>query len=415
MTDHGNLTLPLISLASLFLGFIIMASAMSTAYGQPLAAFNHEFSKYVEELLNEKSIPGASYVIVKNNDIVAIETFGHTAKNSKQAVTPTTVFRLASVSKPFAATLTAQLAQEGKVNINAPITHFVPEFSLKQADAAQQIKVHHVLSHSSGLLPNTYDNLLHENWSMHKIIGRFDRLSPICQPEKCYGYQNILYGFLQDVIEASQPKDYESLLAERVFKPLNMAQASVGQAAFLAEYNRAKPHVLMQRKPIGPRKSNGKHKMRYTWKQVKVNDDFYKVPAAAGVNASITDMAQWLRANMGYVPHVLSPELLARVTTPYIRTKKDLRRRYWRNFVTDAHYGYGWRIYQVNDHELVYHGGWVQGFRADIGYAPKLNIGFAILMNAESNAISEISANFWQKVFEQADAYSTNVPINATP
>lgn len=93
-------------------------------------------------------------------------------------------------------------------------------------------------------MPNAYDNLLHENWSMDKIIGRFDRITPICQPEKCYGYQNIAYGLLQPAIDASQEKSYSSLLTERLLSPLKMNDSSIGFEAFQQQQNAAKPHVL---------------------------------------------------------------------------------------------------------------------------------------------------------------------------
>jgi len=97
--------------------------------------------------------------------------------------------------------------------------------------------------------------------------------------------------------------------------------------------------------------------------------------------------------------------LLAELTTPRIRTKKDLRRRFWRDYLTDAHYGYGWRIYQFQGHSIIYHSGWVAGFRADIGYSPDLDVGFAMVINAESNTINKISSQFWsqaQKIFSKA-------------
>ncbi|MDG1752857.1 MAG: serine hydrolase [Thalassotalea sp.] len=136
------------------------------------------------------------------------------------------------------------------------------------------------------------------------------------------------------------------------------------------------------------------------WRTVNVEPDFYKVAPSAGVNSSIADLAQWLIANLGYKPDVLSPELISEVTTPRIKTKKDLRRKYWREHLTDAHYGYGWRIYQLEEQKIIYHSGWVEGFRADIGYSPKLGIGFAILINAEANVINKISSKFWSKAYK---------------
>ena len=181
-----------------------------------------------------------------------------------------------------------------------------------------------------------------------------------------------------------------------------MDNASVGIDVFSTKNNTAKPHILRKRVKTGQKTRAGKEISRYVWRTVNVTPDYYKVAPAAGVNASITDLSKWLIANLGNNPEILSPALLSELTTPRIKTKKDLRRRYWREHLTDAHYGYGWRIYQFKGHPIIYHSGWVAGYRADIGYSPTLDIGFAILINAESNVINKITRDFWtqaQQVF----------------
>ncbi|WP_057830792.1 serine hydrolase domain-containing protein [Colwellia sp. TT2012] len=380
------------SCALLVIFFSLSSSAIN------ISQFNNEFSLQVSKQLKQYSIPGGAYAIVQNNNIVALENFGYTDKTKSHQIDNNTVFRLASVSKTFAATLTTMLAQEHKLSLSDPITKYVPNFVLATDGAAQKIQLKHLLSHSTGLMPNSFDNLLHENWDMEKIIGRFERITPICPPEKCYGYQNIAYSMLQGAIEASQDKDYASLLQERVFSPLNMTHASVGIDVYKKQINTAKPHILRKRVKTGKKDQQGREIKEYIWRTVKVTPDYYKVAPAAGINASITDLAKWLIANLGHKPEVLSPALLTEITTPRIRTKKDLRRRYWREYLTDAHYGYGWRIYQFKGRKIIYHSGWVAGFRAEIGYSPDLDLGFAILINAESNAISKISSQFWSQV-----------------
>jgi beta-lactamase class C len=368
-----------------------------------LKQFNQKFSAQVSKQLKKYSIPGGAYAIVKNNKIIAIENFGYTDKAKSLQVDNNTIFRLASVSKTFAATITTMLAQDQQLDLSDPITKYVPHFSLATKGSANKIQLRHLLSHSSGLMPNAYDNLLHENWTMEKIINRFDRITPICQPEKCYGYQNIAYGLLEPAIEASQNKSYADLLQERVFTPLNMTHASVGIDVYINEENTAKPHILRKRIKTGKKDQQGHDIKKYIWRTVKVTPDFYKVAPAAGVNASINDLAKWLMANLGHNPDVLSSALITELTTPRIKTKKDLRRRFWREHLTDAHYGYGWRIYQFKGRPIIYHSGWVAGFRADIGYSPDLDIGFAIVINAESNAISKISSQFWLQASQLFD------------
>jgi beta-lactamase class C len=368
-----------------------------TSYATDLNSLNKKLSANIASELKRFSIPGAAYAIVKNNQVFAMQSFGYTDKAKSQKVDHNTVFRLASVSKPFAATITTMLAQDQQLNLSDPVTKYLPNFALATAGAADNIQLKHLLSHSSGLMPHSYDNLLHENWSMKKIISRFDRITPICQPAKCYGYQNIAYGFLQPAIEAVSAKSYATLLQERIFSPLKMANASVGIDVFLQQQNTAKPHILRKRIKTGKKNSAGRSIKRYIWRTVDVDPDYYKVAPSAGINASIADLTKWLIANLGHNPETLSPTLLAKLTTPRIKTKKDLRRRYWREHLTDAHYGYGWRIYQFDGHPIIYHSGWVAGFRADIGYSPELEIGFAILINAESNVINKISSKFWSQ------------------
>lgn len=370
----------------------------SYSYAIDLQKFNKEFAKEFQANLKKYNIPGAAYVIVKDNHIISHETFGYTDQKKTTKVDNNTVFRLASVSKPFAATLTGMLAQEKRLNLSDPITKYVPNFVLAKQGAAEKIQIKHLLSHSSGLMPNTYDNLLHERWSMKKVIGRFNRLTPICEPEKCYGYQNIAYSLLQPAIEATQPKTYSKLLTDRIFTPLKMNNASVGIAVFKNNKNTAKPHVVRKTVKTNKKDSRGRTIKKYVWGKVKISPDYYKVEPAAGVNASISDMGKWLIANLGHNPEVLSSNLLEKLTTPRIKTKKDLRRLYWRKHLTDAHYGYGWRIYQFKGKPLVYHSGWVSGYRADIGYSPELGIGFAVLMNAEANLINKVSSDFWAKI-----------------
>ena len=373
---------------------------MPLSYGDNFTNFNNQFSVNVADQLDKYSIPGAAYTIVENDNIVAIETFGYVDKAKSRKINGDTIFRLASVSKSFSATITTMLAQEKYLSLNDPITKYVPHFTLKQAGSAEKIKLKHLLSHTSGLMRNAYDNMLHENWSMNSIIRRFNRVSPICEPEECYGYQNIAYSFLQPAIEASQPKSFSTLLQERIFTPLDMVNASVGIDVFLNQENTAKPHVLKKRTKTGITDEHGIEIKEYLWRTVKVEPDYYKVEPAAGINASITDLAKWLIANLGYKPDILSPALLDEVTKPRIKTKRELRRKYWREHLTDAHYGYGWRIYQFENFPIIYHSGWVSGFRADIGYSPDLDIGFAVFLNAESNVINKISSQFWSQAIE---------------
>jgi beta-lactamase class C len=89
------------------------------------------------------------------------------------------------------------------------------------------------------------------------------------------------------------------------------------------------------------------------------------------------------------------------LTRKRVRTTRELRREGWRDFLGDAHYGLGWRIYTVADQDLITHSGWVRGFVAQVGYSPEHDVGLALLLNAESGAINDLSLHFWRQLFEE--------------
>jgi beta-lactamase class C len=64
--------------------------------------------------------------------------------------------------------------------------------------------------------------------------------------------------------------------------------------------------------------------------------------------------------------------------------------------ITDAHYGLGWRVYQLGDQQIAYHSGWVSGYRADIAYSLTEGIGITVLLNAESSSINRLTTRFWE-------------------
>ena len=127
-----------------------------------------------------------------------------------------------------------------------------------------------------------------------------------------------------------------------------------------------------------------------------VQKNYYRAAPAAGVNASILDMGKWVQAQLGSHPEVLPAHMIENLQKPRVKTRRELYRKEWKTMLSSAHYGLGWRIYDLGDDQLVYHGGWVSGFRADVAFSPNHDLGIVILLNAESSGISELTTRFWK-------------------
>lgn len=344
-----------------------------------MAPLVSDFDQYYAAKLAEHNIPGAAYAIVQGNKIIATAGFGVRQQGSSEPVDPYTVFRIASVSKTFAGSLSSLLAAEGHFSWDDKLVDYLPGFSFKSKKYNNQLKLEHLISQSSGVMPNAYDNLIEANVPLERILPQFSKIDPLCPPGQCYGYQNVLFSLIDQVMQKTTGKTYAQLLQERIFTPLQLPTASVGLDGFFATENRAMPHV----------RARGK------WYPVKVAESYYRFSPAAGVNASAVDLGYWLIAQLGHNTDVLPENVLGNVRTKRVKTRRDLRRKEWRRYLTDAHYGLGWRVYQFGQDQLMYHGGWVQGYRAEIAYSAEHQLGLVMLMNAESNLINELGTYFW--------------------
>ncbi len=343
-------------------------------------AWTDEFEQRAGALLIEESIPGAAWAIVDAQGRIEVGTFGHVDRARTRPVDERTVFRLASVSKGFAAAAATLAVSEQRLGWDWPVAELVPAFPI----AEPVITVADLLGQSTGYIPHAFDNLIEAGYDLNQIVPRFAGLEPLCSPGRCYTYQNGLFSLIEPALEAAGLPPYPQFVQQRLFVPLAMQDASLGYEAFRQADNRALPHV----RRLG------------NWRTVDVSPNYYRVGAAAGVNASATDMGRWLNAMLGRHPEVLDTHAIAAMTEPRVRTRRDLNRRHWRELLTDAHYGLGWRIYDLGGERVVYHGGWVAGYRAEVSFSPDRGVGLAILVNAESAVVAEISTSFWKMMTE---------------
>jgi beta-lactamase class C len=348
-----------------------------------------QFAEHFQKQILEEKVTGAAFAVATPDGIVRVGTAGHTDTSRKHPINENTTFRVASVSKTFAAGLTGVLVSEGEFAWEDRVVAYVPDFQIN-GDAGK-VRIRHVLGQSTGLIAHAYDNLIEDGVSIERIQDQYRKLSYICSPGNCYSYQNSIFSLIEPVIETTTNRSYVELMNEKIFEPLDMRTASLGYESFINNPNHARPHV----------------KSRGQWKTVKVKPNYYRVAPAAGVNASALDMGKWLTAQMGGNPTVIDPEVMKTLTRPRVKTVRDTRRKYWRDMLSDAHYGLGWRVYQLGDHKIAYHSGWVSGFRADIAWSEDYNIGIVVLMNVEGNSISELTTTFWQMAFDGLETTAT--------
>lgn len=329
---------------------------------------------------------GLAVAVVRDGEPQFVKTWGEAAAGSGAPITPDTVFRVGSLSKGFASTLAGMAMVEGKLSPDALIAKFQSALSLA-GGAEKQLTLAHILSHRTGLPPNAYDNLLEAGVGVEEILGKYKGVKLICPVGSCYAYQNVAFDLIGGALSSAYGASYPALVEERLFAPLGMTNASVDLAGLSASGNFARPHVrdrLVKGADIyGP------------WRAVEANEIYYRVPAAGGVNASISDMAKWLAAQMGHSPEIISPETLSLIHAPRVVTpSENARMRPVSPRFRGAEYGFGWRIYAYEGNHLIAHSGTVEGYGAQIAWLPEKDAGIVILANARTKRLWRILPTF---------------------
>ena len=319
----------------------------------------------LQHLIEQRSMVGMSVGIVENGRITFLKGYGETAEGSGEPVTPETVFRWASVSKGVAGTMVAKLAEQGKVNLEAPVAQYSASLKLPGGNE-NRATVADLLSHRLGLYRNAYDNKLEEGQDPFLLRRSLVELNSICAPGQCWSYQNVAYDASSEIVARVTGESYARALKEQLFDPIGMTSASVTRDGLVNSPSWARPHSV-GRKPL------------------EVLDSYYRVPAAGGVNSSIKDLALWMVAQAGAMPDVLSPSLLQTVHAPLVKTPSERGRlRKFTERLSDPEYGFGWRSYDYAGHRIVGHRGGVAGYRSLILFDPQMKSGVVALWNSNA-------------------------------
>ncbi len=328
------------------------------------------FEALAEQLVQGQRVPGLAMAIVQDGRILSARGYGVTDVVRPQAVDSHTVFRLASLSKAFAGTMAGLLVNDGSLRWDSKVIDYVPGFHLVEPAYTSQVTVADLLSHRVGLKAhNAFDRDIEGNAEYYQVAQKLGSAPLTCAPGQCYAYQNVAFSLVGDVVFAASGSFYEQEVQRRLFKPLGMNDASLGLAGIESSPHWARPHV---------RSRNG-------WVSVNPKPTYYRLPPAAGVNASISDMAQWLLAHTGHRPDVLPAPLLATLHAPVVSTPGEMRSGWRRDRLNAASYALGWRVFDYAGEEVVFHAGAVQGYRGLTALLPGRDLGIAILWNSESS------------------------------
>ncbi len=309
--------------------------------------------EYIRAEMEKHHIPGLSLLVSRDGKPIRAQGYGLANVELQVPVKPETVFQSGSVGKQFTATVVMMLVEEGKINLEDPLTKFFPD-----APAAwKQVTVRELLSHTAGFTDYPKDFNFRRDYTEDEVLKIVEGI-PLAYPAGTkWSYSNLGYATLGILIHKVTGKFYGDFLQERIFKPLDMSTTRIISEADIIP-NRAAGYRLVK----------GELK----------NGSLY---------FSINDLAKWDAA-------LYTEKLLKRSSLDQMWTVAKLKN----GQPNQDHYGFGWSIETKNGHKVIGHGGSWQGFKTHISRYVDDKLTVVVLINqadAEPGPITDRVAEMY--------------------
>lgn len=371
-----RLLLPLLTALSLLV-CLFGSTPLFALEAKNIVAAIQKMEEQIQDNIQKKRIPGCAVAVVYKNHIIFINGYGVRTIGKDDKIDLDTVFQLGSVSKPIAATLAAVLEDKGILDLDDPVSQYLPGFTLHKQEPTS-LKITNVLSHTSGVPRSGFNNLIETHTPYPDIMATLQKTRVVTLPGLRYDYHNAMYGLISEIIEAATHTTFQEALKVNLLQPLNMRSTSATFDGLFLGMNYATPHTRGGKAGLTPAEP--------------YSQGYYIVAPAGGINSSIRDMAIFLNAQLGGYPKIVSRKVLAKLHAPVIPTHSMLSGGRSKN----PSYGLGWRIIEYADQKMVYHSGWVKGFTNFIAFLPESELGIVLLHNSDIRFCTPIVVKFFE-------------------
>lgn len=200
----------------LIVAFISAANAFAQDNVQKIDALVKQYYDYGQF--------NGSILVAEKGKIIYEKGFGMANMEWSIPVQPDTKFRIGSVTKQFTAALILQLVGEGKIKLDGKITDYLTDY---RKDTGDKVTIHQLLNHTSGIpsytgRPDFFAEVSRNAYKVADFVKKFASGELEFEPGSKFAYNNSGYFLLGAIVEKVTGKSYETVLAERICKPLGM-------------------------------------------------------------------------------------------------------------------------------------------------------------------------------------------------
>jgi CubicO group peptidase (beta-lactamase class C family) len=331
-------------------------------------SFENKIDSLIQTEFKDKNGPGGVFMVAKNGKAIYQKAFGKANLELEVNLTTESVFQIGSMTKQFTAIAILMLEEQGKLNVQNPISKYIPDYP-----SGDKITIHHLLTHTSGIKDFTKMKSLRDIAQKEmspKMMVDFFKNEPVdFAPGEKFDYNNSGYVLLGYLIELVSGGTYEDFIKENIFKKVGMNQS-----------NYATDRLIINKRAYGY------HKKEYGYVNKSVIN--FSVPFSSGsLMSSANDMLKWQNA--------LNQNLLLKT-----ENSQKAFSKYKLNSGETFTYGYGWHIKELNGTPVREHGGSIFGFKSMGVYIPSEDIYVLGLSNCDCNSPTQITRDIASFAFK---------------
>lgn len=362
---------------SFFFAFLLFSTFVSA---QNLEQKLAEIDAYAEKVRVDLNAPGFAVAVVKDDKVVFAKGYGVRNIDKPEKIDENTLFAIASNSKAFTTASLAILIDEKKIESwDDKVTKYLPDFQMPDSYVTREMTIRDLVSHRSGLDTFSGDLLWYDTtYSADEIIKRIRYLTPKSSFRSKYGYQNLMFITAGKVVEKVSGKTWAQFVKERILTPLGMNRTTTSIKDI--KDNFASPHNesggKLRALPLGD--------VDNSW-------------GACGLNSSVSEMANWLRLQLGRGTfegkQIFSRQRSGEMwqQNMFIQTNPFPAKNAPSQIFSG--YGLGWALSDYHGRKMVGHSGGLDGMLSYTAIIPQENLGVVVLTNGETAAYQVLRNN----------------------
>jgi CubicO group peptidase (beta-lactamase class C family) len=311
----------------------------------------------------EPVAPGIVVVVVKDSRVIFLKGFGYADLEAKRPVTPQTVFYIASSAKPFFGLTAALLDHKELIDLDAPLSTYLPGVKLQPPLSLDTIKLRSLLTHTHGIGEGPVNFRL--SFSGQGTPSQLRELLGTHAPSKTgneFVYGNLGYQVASLALESALKDSWKEIVERTVMRPLGMKNTTTSMSRVNAD-RLAAPYVI-----------GAEDYTRLYYAKADAN-----MHAAGGIVTTGEDLAKWLEVNINRGRLSGKQTFPAAVVANTHRWQVDQDTQF--AWVRRYGYGLGWNIGSYEGETLVHHHGGFSAFYAHVSFMPRPRLGVAVLTN----------------------------------